>query len=176
VTLRVHAVAPPEDDLVVVVVDGATGAPVASALVFVDDASVGVTGPDGVFGVSPFAGGAVGARAQGRGLVVLDAAPGTLFVVLGAPRLLPPAPAVDRGNHRFAQILENHPIISGEKARYYNRLELILQVVHNLVDSVDNCGKIRPALKGCFSFTEDNSHRPSGRGSYSGSDHRGQGG
>jgi hypothetical protein len=75
-------------DLQVIVVDPDTGAP-SSATVFVDEAQVGTT-TNGTLDVAVFTGGAVGARtADGRGVVVLDAEPGVLWLPLpsaaGAP-------------------------------------------------------------------------------------------
>lgn len=70
-------------DLVVVVLS-ASGAPVAGAAVFVDDAPVGATGGDGALSLAPFVGGTIGASADGRGAIVFDARPGSLFVTLPA--------------------------------------------------------------------------------------------
>ncbi len=69
----------------VVAYDAATGAALEGAHVFLDDAEVGVTGAGGLFSDASFTGGAVGVRTDdGRGFVLVDAAPGALFVPLAA--------------------------------------------------------------------------------------------
>ena len=71
-------------ELTVIVTD-ARGAPVSGAAVLVgasEDALAGVTQADGSLAIASFTGGVVGAHADGRGVVVLDAAAGVIFLAL----------------------------------------------------------------------------------------------
>lgn len=99
VDLGTVACVAPAGALSVLVVDGRDGSPVPGATVWAEDVEAGVTNVAGALFLEGFEGGAVGARSvDGRGVVVIDAAPGRLYLALPALPALPALAAPDTGD------------------------------------------------------------------------------